>query len=85
MLFRREAQSGPSSIRVVPVPVPAVNRIRMIEPQLRSQYDALLSEPVPEQLIALIHRFEDVTASRLAQEEPRNGTTAPASTGRPRR
>ncbi len=82
MLFRSRAQPGPSSIRVVPVPVPAVNRIRMIEPQLRSHYDELLSEPVPEQLIALIHRFEDATVTMLPQEEARDGTTAPTATGR---
>ncbi len=82
MLFRREAQSGPSSIRVVPVPVPAVNRIRMIEPQLRSQYDALLSEPVPGQLAELARRFEDVTATLLVRKGSRDGKDAPASTGR---
>ncbi len=84
MLFRREVQLELSSIRVVPVPVPAVNRIRMIEPQFQSHYDTLLSEPVPERLVELIHRFEGATATMLPHEEPRDGTTAPASTGRPR-
>ena len=73
MLFRREVQSGPFSIRVVPVPVPAVNRIRLIEPQLRSQYDALLSEPVPGGLAELARRFEDVTATLLVRKGSRDG------------
>ncbi len=85
MFFRRKPQPEPPTIRIVPVPVPAVNRFRMVGPQFRSYYDTLLSEPVPEQLIALIHRFEDATATMLVQEESRDGTTAPTATGRPRR
>ena len=81
MLFRREVQSGPFSIRVVPVSVPAVNRIRLIEPQLRSQYDALLSEPVPGRLAELARRFEDVTATLLVRKGSRDRTDDPASTG----
>jgi hypothetical protein len=82
MLFRREAQPGPSSIRVVPVPVPPATRIRMIEPQLRSQYDELLSEPVPGKLAELARRFEDVTATLLVRKGSRDGKDAPAPTSR---
>lgn len=85
MLFRREPQPGLPTIQIVPVPVPAVNRFRVIEPQFQSHYDTLLSEPVPEQLIELIHRFEDATATMLAQEGPRDGKAAPTATGRARR
>lgn len=73
MLFRREVQPGPFNIRVVPVPVPAANRIRLVEPQLRSQYDALLSEPVPGGLAGLARRFEDVTATLLVRKGSRDG------------
>jgi hypothetical protein len=73
MLFRREVQPGPFNIRVVPVPVPAANRIRLVEPQLRSQYDALLSEPVPGRMAELARRFEDVTATLLVRKGSRDG------------
>ena len=82
MLFRREPQPGPPTIRIVPVPVPAVNRIRMIEPQFQSHYDTLLSEPVPGQQAELARRFEDVTATLLVRKGSRDGKDAPASTGR---
>ncbi len=80
MLFRREVQPGPFNIRVVPVPVPAANRIRLIEPQLRSQYDALLSEPVPGRMAELARRFEDVTATLLVRKGSRDGKDDRAST-----
>ncbi len=82
MLFRREAQPGPFSIRVVLVPVPVVNRIRMIEPQLRSQYNALLNEPVPGRLVDLAHRFEDATATLLVRKGLQDGKDHSSSAGR---
>jgi hypothetical protein len=67
---------------VVPVPVPAVNRIRMIEPHLRSQYDALLSKPVPVRLAELARRYKDVSATLPDHEGFYDGTSTSASTDR---
>ena len=48
----------PHSLRVITIPVPRVRLMLDLSPQLRTLYDDLLDEPLPERLSELVRRFE---------------------------
>jgi hypothetical protein len=58
----------PSAIRVVSTPVPAGRLYRDLTVQLRAMYDDLLSEPLPERLMATAGLCDNGAVSLCTRE-----------------
>ena len=78
MLHGNPRATCPSAIRVVSIPVPTVRLYRDLTDQLRAMYDDLLSEPLPERLIAQAGLCED-GATSLCTREMSDGAATIAS------
>jgi hypothetical protein len=67
MIFESGDGLKPDTEQTSSISVPDLALIGVVGAQLRAMYDGLLSEPIPERLLAVMHRFEGADDPELSR------------------